>query len=191
VRSSPTGKQDRHSPVGRRVDNKKLLDMNAYLSQLQAPPGRKTEAALATAGAGHFKSACTGCHNADQSRPVPPMIVPMKEIFPAYAPVVLAKRAAPQTPMQDAPGVFDDKMIVIDASDTGQKRGVSLPLLLDLARTTLFLHDGSVKTLDSLLDPARGKDAPHPFYVEDSSKRAAVVAFLESLDAGAAGRPAP
>jgi len=58
-------------------------------------------------------------------------------------------------------------MIVVDASDRGEPRGVAMPLLLDLARTTVFLHDVSVASLDALLDPSRGKRAPHPFYLAD------------------------
>jgi len=36
--------------------------------------------------------------------------------------------------------------------------------------------------LASLLDPQRGKDAPHPFYVNDPKVRADVVEFLKGLD---------
>jgi len=81
----------------------------------------------------------------------------------------------------DADPGFDDKMIVVDASDRGEKRGNALPLLLDLNRTTLFLHDASVPSLADLLDPTRGADAPHPFYVADPSGRKDLVAFLRGL----------
>ncbi len=33
-----------------------------------------------------------------------------------------------------------------------------------------------------LLDPQRGEDAPHPFYVNDAKVRADVVEFLKGLD---------
>ena len=56
-----------------------------------------------------------------------------------------------------------------------------MPLLLDLARTTLFLHDASVPSLDNLLDPARGANAPHAFYLADAGQRADVVEFLRGL----------
>jgi hypothetical protein len=88
------------------------------------------------------------------------------------------------SPVQDSPGIFDDKMIVEDASPRGEIRGVALPLLLDLARKPFFLHDASVPSLDSLLDPARGATAPHPFYISNKSERSDTVEFLRGLDAG-------
>ncbi len=74
-------------------------------------------------------------------------------------------------------------MIVIDASHHGSKRGNALPLFVDLDRTTLFLHDASVHSLDELLDPKRGETSPHPFYVRKTSYRADMVTFLRSLEA--------
>ncbi len=65
----------------------------------------------------------------------------------------------------------------------GEVRGIAMPLLLDLARKPVFLHDDSVPSLDKLFDPSRGATAPHPFYVTDPGARAAVIAFLRSLDA--------
>ncbi len=73
-------------------------------------------------------------------------------------------------------------MIVVDASDRGEKRGNAMPMLLDLARTNMFLHDASVPSLDKLLDPVRGKDAPHSFYITDPAQRADMVEFLRGLD---------
>lgn len=58
-----------------------------------------------------------------------------------------------------------------------------MPLLLDLARTTLFLHDASVRSLDELLDPRRGDTAPHAFYVRDATTRKDVIEFLRGLEA--------
>ena len=106
----------------------------------------------------------------------------MKTIWPGYAPKVLAQRQAPLSPIQDSPGTFDDKMIVVDASPGGGIRGNALPLLLDLARKPVFLHDDSVKSLDELLNPKRGKMAPHPFYVATPAQRTDLVAYLKSLD---------
>jgi hypothetical protein len=51
--------------------------------------------------------------------------------------------------------------IIYNHSSPLLPRGNALPLLLDLARTTLFLHDASVKSLDELLNPKRGKKSPH------------------------------
>jgi hypothetical protein len=85
---------------------------------------------------------------------VPAVIVPMKTIFPGDNPTILAQREPPLNPVQDTPGTFfDDKMAVVNASIRGEERGIALPLLLDLARKPVFLHDNSVPSLDNLLDP--------------------------------------
>lgn len=111
------------------------------------------------------------------------MIVPMKTIFPGDNPIVLAQRTPPLNPIMDTPGnTFDDKMAVVNGSLRGELRGIAMPLLLDLARKPVFLHDDSVLNLDTLFDPNRGATAPHPFFVSDLSARAALVAFLRSLD---------
>ncbi len=115
---------------------------------------------------------------------MPAILVAMSDISPSYAPEVLARRTAPLSAIQNSPGTFDDKMIVVDASDRGEIRGNALPMLLDLDRRSVFLHDSSVRGLDALLDPARGPQAPHPFYVADAKKRSDMVLFLRSLDAG-------
>ena len=171
--------------VGRRVDEKKLLDMNAYLDALPAPKGAAVEPALVARGRELFESNCTSCHNSDQSKFVPPTLVELKKIWPGYKPVVAMKRQAPLSPIQNSFGIYDDKMIVVDASDRGENRGVALPLLLDLARRNVFLHDASVTGgLDHLLNPERGENAPHPFYFKDQQERNAVIGFLKSLDTG-------
>ncbi|GAC1547892.1 MAG: hypothetical protein NVS3B10_11620 [Polyangiales bacterium] len=176
---------DEKNSAGVRVDNTTLLDMNAYLDSLAAPKGDATvDAASVARGRAVFRSTgtCTSCHNVDQSKFVPPNVIDMSTIWPGYAPVVLLPRDPPKDPIQNSPGTFDDKMIVIDASLRGLKRGTALPLLLDLARKPVFLHDSSVTSLDKLLDPARGPSSPHPVYIADAAQRADVVAFLKSLD---------
>jgi len=172
------------APLGVRVDNQKLIDLNAYLAHLDAPPGARVDAKAAMRGREVFRtSGCTGCHNVDQGLPVPQVIVPMKTIFPGDNPVVLAQRTPPLNPVMDTPGsIFDDKMAVVNASLRGEKRGVALPLLLDLARKPVFLHDNSVPTLDALFDSKRGANAPHPVYISDSKKRGDLITFLKSLD---------
>ena len=184
VKAELTGKVgDPATPVGRRVDNQKLLDMNAYLDQLPAPDGAKVDADMFARGQKSFTTTCTQCHNVDQSKFVPPMLVEMKTIWPAYAPIPAGKRGdAKLSLILNSPGTFDDKMIVVDASDRGERRGNAMPLLLDLARTNLFLHDASVQSLEDLLDPARGETAPHSFYLANPSQRADMVAFLRGLD---------
>ncbi len=170
--------------IGVRVDNTMLLDLNAYEVSLQAPDATKTDARAASHGREMFRTVgCTGCHNVDQSKPVPSFIVPMKQIFPGDNPTVLGQRTPPLNPVEDTPSsFFDDKMAVLNASVRGGIRGIPLPLLLDIARKPVFLHDNSVPSLDSLLDPSRGSSAPHPFYLSDSKERNDMVEFLRSLD---------
>lgn len=171
------------NPLGVRVDNTELLDMNAYLVSLQAPHGANVNPAMAASGREVFRTeGCTNCHNVDQGRRVPSFIVPMKKIFPGDNPVLIAMRTPPLNPiLNTVDSIFDDKMAVVNASIRGDIRGTALPLLLDLARKPNFLHDDSVSTLELLLDPVRGSKAPHPFYVS-GSHRADLVAFLKSLD---------
>jgi len=78
-------------------------------------------------------------------------------------------------------------MAVVNASLRGLKRGIALPLLLDLARKPVFLHDNSVPSLEALLDPSRGPTAPHPFYLSRQGHRDDIVAFLRSLSTTNAG----
>ena len=178
------------APLGVRVDNAKLLDMSAYLDSLPAPDGVDGNSQAMARGRQLFQTVgCTACHNVDQSKFVPPFIVPMKTIFPGDNPTVLAQRMPPLNPVLNTAGnIFDDKMAVVNASLRGEERGIALPLLLDLARKPVFLHDNSVPTLDNLLDPARGAMAPHPFYLSNAGQRADMAEFLRSLDTNSSSR---
>ena len=172
------------APLGIRVDNGKLLDLNAYLVSLPAPPGAKVNVQDYRRGRQLFRTVgCANCHNVAQSKFVPPFIIPMKTIFPGDNPKVLAQRMPPLNPALDTPGnFFDDKMAVVNASLRGEARGIALPLLLDLARKPVFLHDNSVRSLNDLFDPKRGPDVPHPFYLRDSTQRREMIEFLRGLD---------
>lgn len=183
VKAKVTGKVgDPATPLGRRVDDQKLIDMNAYLDALKAPPGSKDNVAAAARGRELFRRDCTSCHNVNQDIPVPTKLVDMERMIPDYRPEILGKRMAPMGPIQNSPGGFDDKMVIVDATHRKDKRGFAMPLLLDLARKQRFLHDVSVEGLANLLDPKRGAQAPHPFYLADLTSREDVVAFLQSLD---------
>ena len=171
------------APLGNRVDNTKLIDMNGYLNSLQAPAGVFADAAAGLRGRDLFRHNCTSCHNVDQSKPVPAMTIPMATIFPGDNPVVLlAARTPPLNPiLNTVASIYDDKVAVVNASQRGGIRGSQLPLLLDLARKPNYLHDNSVPTLDNLLDPMRGATAPHPFYFSDAGQRSDMVEFLREL----------
>ena len=183
VKARKAGKPgDPATLVALRVDEQKLADMKAYAESLAAPKGAQVDTKASAEGRKLFVSNCTSCHNVDQSKPVQLKLVDMKTIWPGYKPMVLAKRDPPLDAIQDAPGTFDDKMIVVDASPGGGKRGNAVPMLLDLDRKTAFLHDASVNGLNALLDPRRGDTAPHPFYIAKSDERANMVAFLRGLN---------
>ena len=53
-----------------------------------------------------------------------------------------------------------------------------MPLLLNLARKPVFLHDNSVRSLDCLLTQTRGPKAP-PDYVKNKGQCAGVVFYLK------------
>lgn len=177
------------APVGLRVNEDALRDLNAYTDGLAAPAPGAFDATLAARGKEQFAARCTRCHNVDQSKRVPSFIVPMQTLFPGYNPTVIAQRPAEAgvrpiafAPIQDDPAtIFDDKTVVVEASRRGEPRGSAMPLLLDLGRKDRFLHDSSVVGLASLVDPVRGDKAPHPFYVPDATQRAELVEFLKSL----------
>lgn len=185
------------SIIGMQVDPTKNKDMNAYLNSLPAPAGDKTNAAAAARGRILFRENCTSCHNDDQSKFVPQDMVAFNStvefyanaparpaLWPGYsAPKDLADRPGLAS-VRDSVGIFDDKLIIVDASvrTPPQPRGTSMPLLMDLARKPNFLHDDSVATLDNLLDPARTATAPHPFFISNAADRADMVQFLRSLD---------
>ena len=182
--STKTMPGDERGPLGIRVDNKKLIDMNAYLNNLKAPKGAPIDKAIAGRAETMFKSNCTTCHNLDQNKRIGPMIVPMKNIFPGDNPVILAQREAPLNPVQNTVNsFFDDKMVVVNASMRKMERGTAIPTLLDLARKPVFLHDDTVTSLDMLLDPRRGPNAPHPFYVKSPAERKDMIALLKSFSA--------
>ena len=185
------------SPIGMQVDPTVNQNMNAYLNSLPSPVGDKSEPEAAARGRILFRAQCTTCHNDDQSKFVPQNIVAFNNtvdfyanaptrpnLWPGYSALdELAPRPG-LAPVRNSVGTLDDKMIIVDASNRNpaQPRGDALPLLMDLARKPSFLHDDSVATLDSLLDPARTLSAPHPFYVAKAADRADVVQFLKSLD---------
>jgi cytochrome c553 len=68
--------------VRRRVDDRKLFAMSAYISRLPAPRGATVDPAAFARGRELFRANCTGCHNVDQSKPVPPLIVGLKQLWP-------------------------------------------------------------------------------------------------------------
>ena len=180
VKASMTGKVNvPQSLVGRRVDEQKLRNMKAYLESLPGPAAPVADQEAASRGGALFRTECTRCHNLDPDDAVTKRLIELQDLWPDYKPEIIAKRMPPFSPVQNSPGNYDDKMIVVDASDR-DKRGHAVAMLLDLGRKQAFLHDGSVTGLDQLLNPARGDRSPHPFYIPDGGKRKDVIAYLHS-----------
>lgn len=178
----PVGNED--APLGVRVDETKLRALNSYMIALPAPAGAQVASDVIARGRQTFRTAgCTSCHNVSQGRAVPATIHAMAEVFPGDSPTILAQRTPPLSPIMNTDSsTIDDKAIVVNASVRGEKRGLAMPLLLDLARKPVFLHDNSVPSMNDLLDPRRGPRAAHPFYLTDTRQRADVVEYLRSLD---------
>lgn len=190
------GAKVENSPIGMQVDPIKNIAMNGYLNTLKPPRGDKSDPAAIARGRVAFREQCTSCHRDDQSQFVPQNLVPYNasvelfaaapkrpDLFPGYVGALLADRtAAGLAPVRNAPGTFDDKLVVVDASNQGQPRGSTLPLLMDLSRKPVFLHDDSVASLTALLNPSRGATVPHPFFIANASQRTDVVKYLNSLD---------
>ena len=183
VKGTKSGKGGpEYAQTGIRVDNQLLFDLNAYMHSLPAPKGAKVDEAAFRRGREVFRANCTACHNVDQSKPVPPLIVSLEDLWPDYKPQVIFERNPPYSPVQNSPGTFDDKMVISDGSQRGDPRGVPIPLLFDLARKKVFLHDASVHGLDSLFNPERGAREPHPYYIADAQGRSDLIEFIRGLD---------
>ena len=120
---------------------------------------------------------------------MPTNVIPFATIYPGYSPTLILNRTAPLGPVNNSEGpspFFDDKMIVVDATRRipPDVKGNALPLLLDLSRRTTLLHTDEVRgatfkaAAEVLLNPSRGPQLAHPFYVTDAAKRADVIEYL-------------
>ncbi len=201
------GAKNEDSFIGMRVNETKLKNLSSYFDSLPAPAGDKTDPDAIARGRVVFRQQCTSCHNEDQSKFVPQNIVPFNStvdlfskaparptLWPGYdggdalaerplTPSTVAPSITSLVPVRNSVGIFDDKLIIVEASNLGLPRGDALPMLMDLKRKPVFLHDNSVASLDALLDPKqRAADAPHPFFVGNAAERADVITFLNSLD---------
>lgn len=179
--------------VGIRVDEQRLLALNAYTDQLAAPPApADIDGQLAALGEQIFMTPrsqgganCVACHTANPNQPVEfDRIRPITQLYRPYEDelLVLFDRSAlgitnVQTTLAGPNPEYDLSLVVLDASlrgepvnNPGAKPGIAKPLLLGLADKRRFLHDGSITgddardALDRLFDPERGPNAPHPFY---------------------------
>jgi uncharacterized protein (TIGR03437 family) len=196
VKATPIPPSTDGAPVGLRVDATKLTNLNAYTNSLQAPAPGAFDVKLAALGQAVFAGSghCTGCHQLDPNKFVPPQLVPIKSMYPGYNPTTLFARSAPLSPIQKSIGgpspFYDNRLVIVDATREGNIKGFGLPLKLDLARRTSLLHDdeitGATGTFDEVADimmnPAkRDPAAAHPFFVANPTERKAVIEFMKSL----------
>ncbi|MEC7119416.1 MAG: hypothetical protein VXW65_05900, partial [Pseudomonadota bacterium] len=186
-------------PTGRRVDQTKLLALNAYTDQLQPPkpPSNLSKNRIAL-GEQIFMTArdagganCAACHTANPNDPVEnDRIRTLSSLYRPYNDSLLTlldRSAKGITNIQKTTAgpnpEYDLALVVLDASirgepkgNAGQKPGYAKPLLLGLNTKDEFLHNGSVQgedaisALENLLNPARGSDAPHPFYFPSATQ---------------------
>jgi uncharacterized protein (TIGR03437 family) len=184
------------APLGLRVNETELSNLNAYTNSLQSPAPGPFNATMAAFGQAVFagSAGCSGCHQLDPNKFVPPAIVPITALYPGYNPTVLYNRAAPLSPIQKSFGgpspYFDDRDLVLDGTREGGVKGSGLPLKLDLARRTSLLHDDEIVSTNGTFDDAadqmmnsarRPSNAAHPFFVADPTERASLIEFMKSL----------
>jgi hypothetical protein len=148
--------------IGIKVDGTVEKDLNTYTDSLLPPVGIKTDAAGIARGRNIFRQQCTSCHNDDQSKFVPQNVVAFNStvdlfsaaptrptLWPAYSggaalalrpldPNEVSSSINTLAPVRNSAGIFDDKMIITEASNRGQPRGDALPLLMDLAQAGIL-----------------------------------------------------
>jgi len=124
----------------------------AYFRSLPPPPPSQEPSALSDRGEAVFDDACAGCHE-------PPLFTSDRRISV-------------------------EQIGTDPAATESYVRGTGLyriPSLRGVGWTAPYLHDGSVRSLESLLDPARkrgGHTVGHELPADD---RAALVAFLQTI----------
>jgi len=162
-------------PVGRRVDQTKLLALNAYTNQLKPPKAPSNlNAAQVALGEQIFNASrdagganCAACHTADPTKPVEnDRIRTLESLYRPYAEtaslLTLLDRSAKgitniqKTTAGPSPD-YDLALVVLDASirgepkgNAGKKPGYAKPLLLGLNTKDEFLHNGSVEGEDAI-----------------------------------------
>lgn len=110
--------------VGIRVDDQSLDDLNAYVVNLPSPLATAYDLDAAIEGREDFQAfGCVDCHRAEGGEPVAPFVVPIAELWPGYNPMMIAERQDPLNDVQNSPGTYDDRVVVLNASLRGEPRG--------------------------------------------------------------------
>lgn len=170
------------SPVGLRIGQSELQALAVFLESLDEPVKALGNAGARARGEVTYELACAECHG-----PVgdvnPHGMVSLSDLVIPYAPTTLLARGFPYSDLlDDRLKTYDDRLVIFDrlfsaVQVPAQAREISSPHLTGLHLRSMFLHDGSVGSLDELLDPSRGAGAPHPFYLP-STERLELVEFL-------------
>lgn len=173
---------DEQGPVGYKVGTQELRALATYLESLTAPVRPVGNAQARARGAAAYASACASCHGVMDAL-TPNSAVSLLDLVVPYAPTTLLARGFPYSDMlDDRLRTYDDRLVIFDrlyapSQVPAQARDFSSPNLRGLQMQVAFLHDGSVASLDALLDSARGAGAPHAYFV-DASVRADLIEFL-------------
>ncbi len=163
------------SPVGLRLEQDDLRALAVFLQSLVEPGKAAGDVASRARGEAAYDSACAQCHGAFGDIN-PHGLISLLDLVVPYAPTTLLARGFPYSDLlDDRLKTYDDRLVVFDrlfssVQVPAQAREISAPHLTGLHLRSMFLHDGSVESLDSLMDPARGAGAPHPFFVEPSTR---------------------
>ena len=170
------------SPVGFRLPLRDLRVVGMYLQTLREPDEPVGNGFAIQRGELTYANECLDCHGAMGAMSATEM-VPLFSLKVPYAPTTLLARGFPYSDaLNDLSTTYDDRLIIFDrlyspVQVPAQARDLSAPHLTGLYLRSMFLHDGSVASLDDLLNPARGAGAPHPFYVGEL-ERSDLIEFL-------------
>ncbi|MEM1448267.1 MAG: hypothetical protein AAGI22_04100 [Planctomycetota bacterium] len=175
---------DADRPFGRRIDDAALGSLKAYLGSIRYPQGPPGDPVSVERGETIYFAQCFDCHG-DPLFPTTLPTIPLDLLRVNYLPTNQLTRGFPYSNMlNDLGTTYDDRVVLFDQifddiqvpSLPHEIKARSLGGLFLRGR---LLHDGSVDSLDALLDPARGPAASHPFYLSGSA-RADLIAFLIS-----------
>lgn len=158
-----------------RVKREDITALTAYLAGVLPPEPRTPDERTIDAGRRAFRrSGCNTCHLEAPGQSG--AVVPLATLVPGYRP-------ARETPVAESPDLgYDDRIALTPGEDSIARRGYKVPSLLGLWLSAPYLHDGSVPTLEALLSPERGSDAPHPYFIPSPEERDELTSFLRVWD---------
>lgn len=171
------------SPVGLRIDLIDMRHIGAYMSTLLPPPAPFGDPAARARGEALYDANCIVCH-ADPFGVDYAGGTSIVDVYPNYAPTQLLQRGFPLTDaLNDRLTTYDDRLVLFDrlfsvSQVPLEPRVFATPKLRGMHMCSKYLHDGSIASIDELLDPARGPAAPHPVYLASPADRDDVIEYL-------------